>query len=138
MAGSLVEVFDFKNTSVVVNGKYLTGFMDGTAIQTEKNEDNKTPHVGADGQVTFSNSADNTGTITVTLKQTSPSLKYLIALSKYKSTLFPVKVIDHNNNKIRVGGNKCVILKTPAIEWGSEVAGVEVQFYVADYDVTYS
>jgi hypothetical protein len=36
-----VEVFDFKSTNIVVNGKYLTGFMDGTVIQTEKNEDNK-------------------------------------------------------------------------------------------------
>ncbi|MFL6557357.1 MAG: phage structural protein [Bacillus sp. (in: firmicutes)] len=131
-----VDVFDFKNTSIIVDGSYLTGFMDGTAIQAEKNEDNKVPHIGADGKVTFSNSADNTGTITVTLKQGSPSLKKLIALSKEKTRVFPVRVIDANTNKLRCGGNEAVILKTPAVEWGSEIAGVEVQFYVADYDVT--
>lgn len=131
----MIEVFDFKSTSVIVNGKFLTGFMDGTAIQAEKNEDNKIPHIGAGGDVTFSNSADNTGTITVTLKQTSPSLRDLITLSKNKTLLFPVQVIDANTNKLRCGGTKAVILKTPSIEWGSEVSGVEVQFYIADYDV---
>lgn len=131
-----IDVFDFKNASVIVNGTFLTGFMDGTAIQAEKNEDNKVPHVGADGGVTFSNSADDTGTITVTLKQTSPSLPALIALSKSKTAVFPVSVVDANTNKMRVGGSQAVILKTPAAEWGSEIAGVEVQFYVADYDVT--
>jgi hypothetical protein len=133
-----VEVFDFKNTSLIVNGKYITGFMDGTAIEAEKNEDSKIVHVGADGQVTFSNSADNTGTIKVTLKQTSPSLRYLISLAKQKTLLFPVKVVDANTNKLRVGGNKAVIPKIPAIEWGSEVAGVEVSFLIADYDLTYA
>lgn len=132
-----VDIFDFKKTSIVVNGKYLTGFMDGTAISAEKNEDNKVPHIGADGAVTFSNSSDNTGTITVTLKQSSPSLKQLIALSKDKTKVFPVKVIDANTNNLRCGGNQAVILKTPSVEWGSEIAGVEVQFYIADYDVTY-
>lgn len=131
-----VDVFDFKSTSVIVNGKYLTGYMDGTAIQAEKNEDNKVPHVGADGDVTFSNSADDTGVITVTLKQTSPSLRELITLSKNKTLVFPVKVIDANTNKLRCGGNEAVILKTPAIEWGAEVSGVEVQFYIGDFDVT--
>jgi hypothetical protein len=111
--------------------------MDGTAIQAEKNEDNKVAHVGADGLVTYSNSADNTGTITVTLKQTSPSLTYLIGLAKQKTLLFPVKVIDANTNKLRCGGNQAVIIKTPSVEWGSEVAGVEVSFHIADYDVTY-
>lgn len=132
-----VDVFDFKSTSIIVDGKFLTGFMDGTAITAEKNEDNKVPHVGADGNVTFSNSADNTGTITVTLKQSSPSLKQLIALSKEKSRVFAVKVVDSNTNELRTGGNEAVILKTPSVEWGSEISGVEVSFYIADYDVTY-
>jgi len=131
----VVETFDFKKTSFIADGKYGTGFMDGTGIAAEKNEDNKIPHIGADGTVTFSESADETGTITITLKQTSPFLKHCIALANKKNYKFPVKVIDTNNNNVRVGGNEAVILKTPAIEWGAEVAGVEVQFYVADYKV---
>ncbi|QGF21717.1 tail tube protein [Bacillus phage vB_BcM_Sam46] len=131
-----VEIFDFKKVSLVVDGVFGTGFMDGTAITAEKNEDNKIPHVGADGDVTFSNSADETGTITATIKQTSPFLKHLIRLSNNKDRLFPVQIIDQNTNKVRVGGTQCVILKTPTIEWGSEVAGVEVPIYVGDYNVT--
>lgn len=132
-----VDVFDFKKTSIIVDGKYLTGFMDGTPIKAEKNSDNRVPHVGADGSVTFSSSADDTGKITVTLKQNSPSLKQLIELSKSKDRTFPVKVFDTNTNGLRCGGNNAVITKTPSVEWGSEIAGVDVEFYIADYDVTY-
>lgn len=133
----MVDVYDFKSTSVIVDGKYLTGFMDGTAIKAEKNEDNKVPHVGADGAVTFSNSANETGKITVTLKQSSPSLTQLIALAKSKTSVFPVKVFDANTNQLRCGGNQAVIIKTPSVEWGAEIAGVDVEFYIADYDVTF-
>ena len=69
--------YDFKKVSVIINGVFITGFMDGEPIQVEKNEDDVIPHVGAGGDVTYAESADQTGTITITLKQTSSSLPFL-------------------------------------------------------------
>lgn len=128
-----VTNYSFEKVSVIVKGQFLTAFMDGSVIKCSKNEDNKVPHVGADGGVTFATNTDNTGTITITLKQTSPSLT-LIASLQDSATPFPIQVIDANKDgKFRAGGTQAVILKTPDRERGKEVTGVEVSFYVADY-----
>jgi len=129
-----MNTFDPKKVSAVANGMFLTGFMDGTMITAEKNEDSITPHVGAQGDVTFAHSADESGTITVTLKQDSASLPELIRLANNK-TVFPINIVDANTNRFRVGGNNAVILRVPALEWGAEVTGVEISIYVADFNL---
>lgn len=123
--------YDFKKVSVIVDGVYITGFMDGEVIQVEKNEDDIIPHVGAGGDVTYAESADQTGTITITLKQTSSSLPFLQRLRKSKR-IFPIQIVDSNTNAYRVGGSEARILKMPNRSWGNEVQGVEVQIHVAD------
>lgn len=128
----MAESYDPKKVSVIVDGQFMVGYMDGTFVNCEKNEDNFTPHIGAHGDVTFAKSADNTGTITITLKHTSSSLPFLRKLSKEDRDI-PVQVIDANNSKFKAGGNEARILKTPGTEFGSEVSGVEVPIYVADY-----
>ena len=128
----MTKTYDPKRVSVVVDGTYLTGFMDGTFVKSEKNEDNIKAHVGADGEVTFTEVADNTGTITVTLKQNSSSLVKLSTLAKSKK-LFSAQIIDQNDGSFRSGGSQCRILKTPAREFGDDVSGVEVSIYVANY-----
>lgn len=123
--------YDFKKVSVIVDGVYITGFMDGEVIQVEKNEDDVIPHVGADGNVTYAESADQTGTITLTLKQTSASLPFLQQLRKSKK-IFPIQIVDNNTNAYRTGGSEARILKMPDRTWGNEVQGVEIQIHVAD------
>lgn len=125
--------FDFKKVSVIVDGHFVTGWMDGSVIKAEKAADNVTPHVGAAGEVTYTESNDNTGTITLTIKQDSASLPKLVALAKSKKQ-FATQVIDANTNTVKAGGNYCRIIKTPGAEWGAEIAGVEVQIHVSDYD----
>lgn len=128
-----MKSYDPKKVSAIIAGQFIVGFMDGTFINAEKNEDNVVPHVGAQGDVTFTESSDETGTITFTVKQNSPSLPFLQSLSKQKRE-FSAQIVDGNDNKFRAGGTRCRILKTPGREFGAEVGGVEVQVYVADYD----
>jgi hypothetical protein len=124
--------YDFKKVSVIVDGVIITGFMDGESIAAEKSEDDVTVHVGAGGDVTYSESSNETGTITLTLKSTSSSLPYLKQLRDSKA-LFATQIVDSNNNTYRVGGNECRIVKAPARNWGNEVTGVELAISVADY-----
>lgn len=124
--------YDFKKVSVIIGGTIITGFMDGESIATEKNEDDVTQHVGAGGDVTFSETNDDTATITLTLKQTSSSVPYLQALRNSKE-LFPVQIVDSNNNAFRAGGTECRISKPPSRSWGNEVTGLEFAILVADY-----
>lgn len=127
-----IASYDFKRVSVIVDGVIITGFMDGESIQTEQNEDDVTPHVGAGGDVTFSETNDETGTITLSLKSTSSSNPFLKSLRNSKET-FPISIVDSNDNNFRAGGNECRIVKPPERAWGSEVTGLEWQIYVADY-----
>ncbi|MFD1206637.1 phage structural protein [Sporosarcina contaminans] len=132
MANPKTTTYDFKKVSVVVDGVIITGFMDGESIQTEKNEDDVNVHVGADGGVTFSETNDDTGTITLTIKQTSPSDPYLRQLRASKR-IFPVQIIDSNSNTFRAGGSECRIVKSPSRSYGNEVSGLEWQIAVADF-----
>lgn len=128
----MANTFDPKKVSVIIDGQFIVGFMDGTFVVSEKNEDNVIPHVGAQGDVTYTESADDTGMITITLKQTSSSLPFLQKLATQKRQ-FAAQVVDANDGKYKSGGTQCRILKTPGREFGSEVAGVEVQIHVSDY-----
>lgn len=127
-----VTTWDFRKVSLIIDGVYITGFMDGSPISAEPNEDSKIPHIGAAGDVTFAESNDETGTITVTLKQNSTSNRHLNDLSKQRGRTFPIQVIDSNGN-VKCGGTQAVVLTKPSAEWGNEVAGMEWSFYVADF-----
>lgn len=131
----MAQTYDPKKVSVIIDGHIITGYMDGTFVNCAKNADNIVPHIGADGDVTYTENADNTGTITVTIKQNSASMSKVIELANSKRE-FPARVIDSNaGGAIRAGGTQCRILKTPDIGRAAEISGVEVQIYVADYSV---
>lgn len=129
-----MQNYDPKKVSVIVDGHIVVGYMDGTFVTTEKNADNITPHIGADGDVTVTENADNTGKITLTIKQNSASLSTVIELANTRKE-FSARVIDSNGTQ-KVGGTQCRIIKTPGMERGADVAGVEVQIFVADYAVS--
>jgi hypothetical protein len=131
----MADNYDFKKVTSIMDGEILTGFMDGTAINVEKTNDDVTSHVGADGTVTFSESNDPTGTITFTLKQTSPSLPRIRALAKQKRE-FSVSVVDNNGAKTRFVSTQCRIQKESGGEYGTEVSGVEIVILVADFNAT--
>lgn len=122
--------YDFKNVTVTMAGFIVTGYMDGEPISVEKNEDDVIPHVGADGEVTYSESADQTGMITITLKQTSPVLKQIQSLRKSKEA-FDISIVDNNSGKYQVGGTEARIIRMPSRSFGTEVSGVELQIHVA-------
>lgn len=129
-----METYNPKKIQLIVNGRYITGFADGTFITAERNEDSKVPNVGAHGDVVLTESADATGTVTVTLNQTSPSVRELRDLAK-NGTIFPVQLVDANTQTVRAGGTQAAILRSPGLEYGDEVGSVEIPIFVADFDI---
>lgn len=127
--------YDFKKVTLTIDGEIMTGFMDGSVITIEKNEDDVTLHVGADSSTTWSETNDPTGTITPTFKQTSPSLVKLRRLAKAKKA-FAVSLKDNNSGNLVFNSSDCRIQKTPGGEWGNEISGVEVPILMADYNPT--
>lgn len=128
-----VKGYDMKKVSLIVDGRHHTGLMDGTPVNAERNNDDTIPHVDALGDVTFAENADETGTITVTYTHNSPALAQIRALSKARQT-FSISLDDQNDPKVKVSGSKARVLRLPPLSRGTEVTGVEVQYFVADYD----
>lgn len=126
-----MPTYNFNDTTLVLNGVFITGFADGTGIATEKTEDNFTSKTTADGMTVISESNDKRGTITVTLDQTSPSLSYISGLANSKDE-FPAWVYGPNGEK--AGGTRARIQKQASKSFGKETETREFVVEVFDYE----
>lgn len=122
---------NFKNTQVTVGGAIITGFADGTAIEAEKNESRWTQTVGADGNVTWNESNNETGTFTISLKPESSSLPHIRALYA-AGTSFDVMLHDVETG-VTVTGEDCRVETLPPFARAEEVEPVEVTILAAYY-----
>jgi len=120
----MANVLTYKpgEVSVVFGGYELTGFADGTIVVVEREEDSFTKHVGADGEVSRTLNANQSGTVTLTLKQTSDSnriLGELLATDEDDgSGVAELIVKDNLTNKAFAG--EAWLQKPPNFERGKE------------------
>ncbi|WP_051302792.1 phage structural protein [Salibacterium aidingense] len=128
-----METYDPRQVKLVVAGRIITGFASGSFITAEKQNNNYSSHVGAQGVVSRTRSADPRGNISTTIKQTSPDSGFLNSLAK-STELFQAELIDRNTNKVNVGGNECWIEKPASIERSNEEQEQQWNIIVADYD----
>ena len=125
-----VTSYDPKKVNVVVDGTTLTGFASDGIITVSKSEDAVTPNVGCKGDVVYEENANESGTIAVTLQQTSSSLSKLRRLASNR-TSFSVTISDANDDdSISVSGSNCRVLKMPDIVRGKNTSTVTVNIYV--------
>ncbi|WP_025727709.1 phage structural protein [Heyndrickxia ginsengihumi] len=128
-----MTAYDASLVSVTLDSRYLTGFADGSFVQAEKDEENFSTKVGAQGDVSVAKTNNPLGTITLTLSQDSPSLPYVVEKSK-TMTPFPVWV-NYNDGTVKekVGGTKALIKKAPSRTFSGEIENREVEIQVLDY-----
>ena len=127
-----ITQYNAKDCVITVGGVYTTGLGEDM-VTGEKDEDNVSPVVGAQGDVVVNEINNDLGTITISVQGTSPQLSYLKRLAKTKE-MVDVWV---NNKSIgeKFGGSKAMVKKTPNLEQGAELADREVEFVVFDYTV---
>lgn len=93
-----------EEVQLIVAGVPIHGFADGTFITFEWAEDLYTTVVSADGEVSRARSANRSGTMTVTLKQTSDSnavFEGLAALDVMSNKgVFTLSLLDSSNTEI--------------------------------------
>ncbi len=75
------NTFRFDDVTVAFAGVPISGFAPDTSIQWSRNTDAYTIAVGAGGEAGRAGSADKSGTVTLTLLQTSPVNGVLSALA---------------------------------------------------------
>ena len=66
-----ITSYDPKKVTVNVAGRVLTGYASDGIITVSKSEDSFTPNVGTQGDVVIEENANESGTIAITLQQTS-------------------------------------------------------------------
>ena len=99
-----VRTFDPKQVIVTIGGVPMSGFSDGTFLEVDRNEPTWNIVVGADGLVTRGKTNNFSGTLTLTLKQSSPSNDVLSAFMAVDEAtnagVIPVLVKDLSGNSI--------------------------------------
>ena len=127
-----MNTYNPKDIIIVVGGRAITGVADESFVAAEKTEDGFTEYIGAKGEVSIAENANETGTIRITLAHTSPSISYLNSLANRKAVV-PANIIDMNTNGVRAGGTRCIVRKPATAEWGKEVGNREFEIFVADF-----
>ena len=98
MSLSGVYTYDASQVILSINGTVLGGFADGTFVEVERTSPSFTKIVGADGRTSRAKTNDISGSVTVTLAQTSPSNDVLSLLHNQdlinNTAIFPVMMQD--------------------------------------------
>jgi hypothetical protein len=118
---------DFIPESTAINwaGIDMTGFAPDTYITVSRNSPNSNSSVGADGSVGLTKVADKTGTVEVTLMQTSATHRYLSAVQAAQD-VDDANLVRGNMSIIDPsGGFICIaqgvhIMQPPEVSLGSD------------------
>jgi len=137
MASNFLGTYDPKEVTLKVGNLQISGFYDGTFITVAKvdNEIYK-DHIGAYGESSRTKNNNNMGTITFTLKRTSPSNQKLDLLKRNPAT-FAVLVKDNSSSSYTAISSDCWIGTDPDDEFAVEEAGVEWVIKCADLNKSF-
>lgn len=127
-----VHTYDAKDTSVVIDGVYITGLGEDM-ISTEKEEDFFSSSVGAQGDVVKSQINNPLGTMSVTIQVTSPSKNFLLSLAQ-RTEPFSVWAVNKKLGE-RIGGTMANLLSYPEFTRGAEAEDMEFTFQIFDMTV---
>ncbi len=128
----IVGNYNAKNTTVMVDGVYITGLGEDM-VTGEKDEDFFETSVGAQGDVLKSTINNQLGTITVSVQATSPQRKFLLSLAR-RTDPFSIWCCDKVLNE-RMGGTMANLKTFPEFSRGSEAEDMEFVFQVFDFTV---
>ena len=125
-----VTTYDPKKVNVIVGGRVITGFASDGVVTLAKSEDSVTPSVGAKGDVAYSENANESGTVSLTLMSTSSSLSYLRDLEA-KRRAVNVSITDANDDTaFTMNEDNCRITTRPDVARQKEQATVTVTIFV--------
>ena len=130
-----VTSYDPKKVNVAVDGAIITGYASDSMITATKNEDAVTTEVGCKGDVVYSENANESGTITITLQGTSSSLPRLRSLASSRKQI-SVTVSDANDSDdISITAQKCRVVKMPDVSRGKTSGNVTISIFIPNLQV---
>lgn len=120
--------YDPEKVSVIFNNRQLRMFGDDI-FKLARRGDNVSLKVGVQGDSTFVENADKSATLTITLQQQSPDLKYLenCAERRIKGSL---ALNDANDEGRNIFSLNCRVQKLPDRGRGKDAADVQFVFII--------
>jgi hypothetical protein len=116
----------------------VTGFMDGTFIEAERDEDAFTKHVGSTGDVTRTRNLNTSGKVTLTLVAASPTNDLLAVIHAADELLGlsyrPLQIKDLSGNMV-CRSTQAWVMKPPKIERAKESGSCVWVFDCADLKI---
>lgn len=122
--------------TIIVNGVFLTGQRDGNAYDYAEGNDRFTRYEGVDGTVDYSERAGNPCSLTLGLKDNSPSNKYLDELYQNRTPI-DITIKDDNENGKTISASDAVIMKRPDEGKGKEIGEVEWAIDCPNHTINY-
>lgn len=134
----MVRTFDPKQGVLTIGGVPIGGFADGTYISIERSSNTFEKVSGADGEVSRAKSNDYSGSLALTLAQTSPSNDVLsgfaIADELTSDGVVPVLYKDIGGTTI-IFSAKGWVRKPAIVELGKVINNREWNLDLADLDI---
>ena len=84
-----VTTYDPKKVNVIVGGRVITGFASDGVVTLAKSEDSVTPSVGAKGDVTYSENANESGTVNVSITDANDDTAFTMNEDNCRITKMP-------------------------------------------------
>lgn len=118
-----MRTYSPKKVQVIVGNHVCTGLAKGSFVVVEKKEDDFTTEVGSDGEGARTQSADESGSVTITLMQTSASNDVLSGLRDADkasgAAVFPLMIKDGSGRTI-VTAAEAWIRKVPNSDFSDQ------------------
>lgn len=130
-----VTSYDPKKVNVAVDGAIIAGYASDSMITATKNEDAVTTEVGCKGDVVYSENANESGTITLTLQGTSSSLPRLRSLASSRKQISVTVSDASDSDDISITAQKCRVVKMPDVSRGKTSGNVTISIFVPNLQV---
>jgi hypothetical protein len=123
-----LATYDPRKITVTLGGTIVTGYADGTFVSVERTSDAFTMVTGADNLTTRTKTNDKSGTLTLTLQQTSVSNDIISGFASLDETanvgVFSLLVKDVLGTTL-IQARSAWVRKLPVIEYGNELSNRE-------------
>lgn len=117
-----IGTFDFKKLNIIFGGAQISGFADGDSLSVKEENNAFNSASGADGYIDRVKNNANFLTITIKLRQTSPTnqvLSALHAVDRSQSTPLPLLIKDRLGTTL-ISTAQAWITKFPDSAFGNE------------------
>lgn len=130
-----ITSYDVKKVNVSVNGSIITGFAADSLITISKNEDAVTTEVGCQGDVVYSENANESGTVQLTLAGTSSSVSKFRSLAASRKEVSLMVSDSNDSDSIKVSAQRCRVVKMPDVTRGKTAGSVQVSIFVPNLQI---